>query len=56
MATRDSADWGIAQKYCRPAKHDETYMPKDVADAPKKSGHWKDDYAQRGARPAGGEK
>ncbi len=23
------------------AKHDETYMPKDVADALKKSGHWK---------------
>ena len=38
------------------AKHDEIYMPKDVADALKKSGHWKDDYAQRGARPAGGEK
>jgi cytochrome c-type biogenesis protein CcmE len=26
------------------AKHDETYMPKDVADALKKQGHWKDDY------------
>jgi cytochrome c-type biogenesis protein CcmE len=23
------------------AKHDETYMPKDVADALKKSGHWR---------------
>jgi cytochrome c-type biogenesis protein CcmE len=30
------------------AKHDETYMPKDVADALKKHGHWKDDY---GAKP-----
>ena len=30
------------------AKHDETYMPKEVADALKKQGHWKDDY---GARP-----
>jgi cytochrome c-type biogenesis protein CcmE len=30
------------------AKHDETYMPKDVADALKKQGHWKDDYAKRG--------
>ncbi len=30
------------------AKHDETYMPKDVADALKKQGHWKDDY---GAEP-----
>src|SRR5438552_16408630 len=26
------------------AKHDETYMPKDVADALKKQGQWKDDY------------
>ena len=30
------------------AKHDETYMPREVADALKKQGHWKDDY---GARP-----
>jgi cytochrome c-type biogenesis protein CcmE len=36
------------------AKHDETYMPKEVADALKKTGHWKDDYAQRAARPVGG--
>ncbi|MCK1383014.1 cytochrome c maturation protein CcmE [Bradyrhizobium sp. 21] len=37
------------------AKHDETYMPKDVADALKKQGHWKDDYgaqASGGAKPA----
>ena len=37
------------------AKHDETYMPKEVADALKKQGHWKDDYgAKRGydATPA----
>ena len=27
------------------AKHDETYMPKDVADALKKQGHWKDEGA-----------
>ena len=26
------------------AKHDETYMPKEVADALKKQGYWKDDY------------
>jgi cytochrome c-type biogenesis protein CcmE len=25
------------------AKHDETYMPKEVADALKKQGHWKND-------------
>ncbi len=36
------------------AKHDETYMPKEVADALKRSGHWKDDYAQRAAMPIGG--
>jgi cytochrome c-type biogenesis protein CcmE len=29
------------------AKHDETYMPKEVADALKKQGHWKDDYAAK---------
>jgi len=29
------------------AKHDENYMPKEVADALKKQGHWKDDYGKR---------
>ncbi len=34
------------------AKHDETYMPKEVADALKKQGHWKDEYAKKpGAAP-----
>lgn len=28
------------------AKHDENYMPKEVADALKKQGHWKDDYGK----------
>lgn len=36
------------------AKHDENYMPKEVAEALKKSGHWKEDYAQRAAAPVGG--
>ncbi len=31
------------------AKHDETYMPKEVADSLKKQGHWKDDYEKAGA-------
>ena len=31
------------------AKHDETYMPKDVADALKKQGHWKDSYGGKAA-------
>jgi cytochrome c-type biogenesis protein CcmE len=36
------------------AKHDETYMPKEVADSLKKTGHWKDDYEKKsGATPAG---
>jgi cytochrome c-type biogenesis protein CcmE len=29
------------------AKHDENYMPRDLADALKKQGHWKDDYAKK---------
>jgi len=33
------------------AKHDETYMPKEVADALKKQGHWKDGSGGT-ARPA----
>jgi cytochrome c-type biogenesis protein CcmE len=32
------------------AKHDETYMPKDVADALKKQGHWKDDYGPKATK------
>jgi cytochrome c-type biogenesis protein CcmE len=35
------------------AKHDETYMPKDVADALKKQGHWKDDYEKKPGVKAG---
>ena len=37
------------------AKHDETYMPKEVADALKRSGHWKDDYGRRAGASAGGD-
>jgi cytochrome c-type biogenesis protein CcmE len=36
------------------AKHDATYMPKEVVDALKKSGHWKDDYTERAALPVTG--
>ncbi len=36
------------------AKHDETYMPKEVADALKRQGHWKDDYDKKvGTAPQG---
>jgi len=36
------------------AKHDETYMPRDVADALKKQGHWKDDYGKKLTENVGG--
>ncbi|MEA2905581.1 MAG: cytochrome c-type biosis protein CcmE [Alphaproteobacteria bacterium] len=35
------------------AKHDETYMPKEVADALKKQGLWKDDQKKVGSAPQG---
>ncbi len=31
------------------AKHDENYMPKEVADALKKQGHWKEEYDRKDA-------
>lgn len=36
------------------AKHDEKYMPREVADALKKQGHWQDDYGKKDAQAAGG--
>lgn len=46
---------GVFQADTVLAKHDETYMPKEVADALKKQGHWKDDYgAPAGAAQASG--
>jgi cytochrome c-type biogenesis protein CcmE len=36
------------------AKHDETYMPKSVADELKKQGHWKDNYGKKVADSAPG--
>jgi cytochrome c-type biogenesis protein CcmE len=36
------------------AKHDERYMPKEVADALKKQGHWKDDYGKKADLPERG--
>ena len=38
------------------AKHDETYMPKEVADALKRSGQWKPEGGGKpeGGKPAGG--
>ena len=37
------------------AKHDENYMPKDVADALKKQGHWKDEYGAKPTDPGNSE-
>ena len=34
------------------AKHDENYMPKEVADALRKQGHWKDSYGAAAAESA----
>lgn len=36
------------------AKHDETYMPKEVADALKEQGHWKEGEMPPGATPKAG--
>jgi cytochrome c-type biogenesis protein CcmE len=33
------------------AKHDENYMPKEVADALKQAGHWNDQQAKQGTSP-----
>ena len=30
------------------AKHDETYVPREIAESLKKQGHWKDDYGKTG--------
>jgi cytochrome c-type biogenesis protein CcmE len=35
------------------AKHDETYMPKEVADALRKQGHWKDGREKNSVRQGG---
>ena len=37
------------------AKHDEKYMPREVADALKKQGHWKDEYDNKAVRSAPGQ-
>jgi cytochrome c-type biogenesis protein CcmE len=42
---------GLLQADSVLAKHDENYMPKDVADRLKQQGHWKDDYEKKPAPP-----
>lgn len=41
--TDDLGQAGVFKADTVLAKHDETYMPKDVADALKKQGHWKNE-------------
>ena len=41
----------MAPACSKPPRSWPNYMPKDVAAALKKSGHWKDDDAQRAATP-----
>jgi cytochrome c-type biogenesis protein CcmE len=36
------------------AKHDENYMPKEVADRLKQQGHWKSDYEKKATTPQRG--
>jgi cytochrome c-type biogenesis protein CcmE len=36
------------------AKHDATYVPREVSDALKRSGHWKDDYDRQAGASASG--
>lgn len=45
---------GVFQADTVLAKHDETYMPKAVADELKKEGHWKDDYGKTSSADAPG--
>ncbi|MCL2716616.1 MAG: cytochrome c maturation protein CcmE [Alphaproteobacteria bacterium] len=44
-------DGGVFRADTVLAKHDEKYMPREVADALKKQGHWKDDYEAKSQAP-----
>ena len=46
---------GVFQADTVLAKHDETYMPKEVADALKKQGHWKEGVEPRKGAPTVGQ-
>src|SRR5262249_3929333 len=45
---------GPLREDCILAKQDETSMPREVADALKRWGLWKDDYGRQAGAPAGG--
>ena len=44
VVAEGTLDGGLFRADTILAKHDETYMPREVADALKKQGHWKDSY------------
>jgi cytochrome c-type biogenesis protein CcmE len=54
VVTEGTLDGGLFKADSVLAKHDEKYMPKEVADALKKQGHWKvDGDKSAGATPQG---
>ena len=46
-------DGGVFRADTVLAKHDERYMPKEVADALKKQGHWVDEYSAKAGTGTG---
>jgi len=49
VVTEGTLDGGMFKADSVLAKHDEKYMPKEVADALKKQGHWKEDGGKSAA-------
>ena len=52
VVTEGTLDGGTFKADSVLAKHDEKYMPKEVADALKKQGHWKEDGGKDGGKSA----
>ena len=52
VVTEGTLDGGMFKADSVLAKHDEKYMPKEVADALKKQGHWKEDGGKDGGKSA----
>ena len=53
VVTEGTLDGAIFKADSVLAKHDEKYMPKEVADALKKQGHWKEDGGKDGGKEGG---
>jgi cytochrome c-type biogenesis protein CcmE len=52
VVTEGTLDGGMFKADSVLAKHDEKYMPKEVADALKKQGYWKEDGGKDGGKSA----